>query len=162
MTTSPFAAVGGTRGKAGVAFAADLLVAFVLGGKYLHGGFDDSTTKTEDQVKSGLLLDVVVTQSSSILQLLSSEDETLLVGGDASRFVNLGYKYVSTGSPFLILDFGLDVVDRIRGLYLEGDRLAREGLDENLHVFDGKGGGCVSAEFQFLTTIQSPASFRDK
>ena len=36
-------------------------------------------------------------------------------------------------SPFLILDLGLDIVDGVRGLNLEGDGLAREGLYENLH-----------------------------
>lgn len=48
-------------------------------------------------MKSGLLLDVVIAQSTAILELLASEDETLLVGGDA----------------FLVLDLGLDIVDRI-------------------------------------------------
>ena len=36
-------------------------------------------------------------------------------------------------SPLLVLDLGLDIVDGVRGLNLEGDGLAREGLDENLH-----------------------------
>lgn len=36
--------------------------------------------------------------------------------------------------PFLVLDFCLDVVDGVGGLHLEGDRLPREGLDEDLHV----------------------------
>ena len=31
------------------------------------------------------------------------------------------------------LDLGLDVLDGVRGLHLEGDGLAREGLDEDLH-----------------------------
>jgi hypothetical protein len=46
--------------------------------------------------------------------LLSSEDQTLLVRGDS----------------LLVLDLGLDIVDRIGGLDLEGDSLARKGLDE--------------------------------
>ena len=36
-------------------------------------------------------------------------------------------------SPLLVLDLGLDIVDGVRGLNLEGDGLAREGLYENLH-----------------------------
>jgi hypothetical protein len=36
-------------------------------------------------------------------------------------------------APLLVLDLGLDVVDGVRRLHLEGDRLAREGLDEDLH-----------------------------
>jgi len=36
--------------------------------------------------------------------------------------------------PFLVLDFGLDVVNGVGRLHLEGDRLARQGLDEDLHL----------------------------
>jgi len=49
--------------------------------------------------------------------LLASEDEPLLVRGDA----------------LLVLDLGLDVVDRVGRLDLERDRLAGERLDEDLH-----------------------------
>jgi hypothetical protein len=35
---------------------------------------------------------------------------------------------------FLILDLGLDVVNGIRGLHLQGDGLASEGLDKDLHT----------------------------
>jgi hypothetical protein len=38
-------------------------------------------------------------------------------------------------SPFLILDLGLDVVDGVRGLHLEGDGLPRESLYEDLHLW---------------------------
>ena len=65
-----------------------------------------------------LLLDVVVRESAAVLKLLASEDEALLIGRDA----------------FLVLDLGLDVVDGVRRLDLEGDRLAGEGLDEDLHT----------------------------
>ena len=50
----------------------------------------------------------------TILKLLSREDQALLIGWDA----------------FLVLDLGLDIVDSVRGFNLEGDGLAREGLDE--------------------------------
>lgn len=60
------------------------------------------------------LLDVVVAQSTAILKLLAGEDQSLLVRGDA----------------FLVLDLGLDVVDRVGRLDLKGDGLAREGLHE--------------------------------
>ena len=60
------------------------------------------------------LLDVVIAQGASVLQLLAGEDQALLVRRDA----------------LLVLDLGLDVVDRVAGLDLEGDGLAREGLDE--------------------------------
>ena len=42
-----------------------------------------TSPETEDKVEGGLLLDVVVGQGASVLQLLPGEDETLLVGRDA-------------------------------------------------------------------------------
>ena len=69
-------------------------------------------------MEGGLLLDVVVRKSTAVLELLASEDETLLVGRDA----------------LLVLDLGLHVVDGVGWLNLEGDGLASQSLDENLHV----------------------------
>ena len=53
---------------------------------FARQGLDEdlhSTAQTQDQVQSGLLLDVVIRQGAAILELLSSEDETLLVRGDS-------------------------------------------------------------------------------
>lgn len=36
--------------------------------------------------------------------------------------------------PLLVLDLGLDVVDGIGRLHLEGDSLSSEGLDKDLHA----------------------------
>jgi len=47
------------------------------------------TTKTKDQVQSGLLLDVVVTQRTAILQLLTSKDQSLLVRWDTLLVLDL-------------------------------------------------------------------------
>jgi len=69
-------------------------------------------------VEGRLLLNVVVAQSATILELLSGEDQSLLVRWDS----------------LLILDFGLDIVDGVRRLHLKGDGLPREGLDEDLHL----------------------------
>jgi hypothetical protein len=69
-------------------------------------------------VESRLLLDIVVAQSSSILQLLSCEDESLLIGWDS----------------FLVLDFSLDVFNSVGGFHIEGDGLSSQGLDEDLHT----------------------------
>jgi uncharacterized protein (AIM24 family) len=77
-----------------------------------------TTTETEHQVQGGLLLDVVVGKSSAILQLLTSENKTLLVRWDA----------------FLVLNLSLDVLDGVRGLYFKCDGLAGQGLDEDLHT----------------------------
>jgi hypothetical protein len=65
-------------------------------------------------IEGSHLLDVVVTQGAAILKLLSGENQTLLI-----RWNSL-----------LILDFGLDVIDSVTRLNLEGDGLARKGLDE--------------------------------
>ena len=77
-----------------------------------------ATTETEDQMESGLLLDVVIRESASVFELLSGENQPLLIRGDS----------------LLVLDLRLDVVDGVRGLDLKGDCLAREGLDKNLHT----------------------------
>ena len=76
------------------------------------------TTKTKDEVQSRLLLDVVVRKGAAVLQLFAGEDEALLVGRDA----------------LLVLDLGLDVVDGVGRLDVEGDGLAGQSLDENLCV----------------------------
>ena len=69
-------------------------------------------------MQGALLLDVVVGQRAPILKLLASEDETLLVRRD----------------PLLVLNLRLHIVDRVGRLDLQGDGLAREGLDEDLHT----------------------------
>jgi hypothetical protein len=69
-------------------------------------------------VESGLLLDVVVGESAAVFKLLAGEDQALLVWGNA----------------LLVLDLGLDVVDGVGRLNLEGDSLAGEGLHEDLHT----------------------------
>ena len=43
----------------------------------------NSSSKTKDKVEGGLLLDVVVGEGPSVLKLLASEDQPLLVWGDA-------------------------------------------------------------------------------
>merc|ERR1719482_1970259 len=55
---------------------------------------------------------------AAVLELLAREDEALLVGRDA----------------LLVLDLGLDVVDRVGGLHVERDGLAGQRLDEDLHA----------------------------
>merc|ERR1712114_56985 len=76
-----------------------------------------SSPEPQHEVKSGLLLDVVVRESSPVLQLLPSKDETLLVWGNT----------------FLVLDFSLNILDRVAGFDLQGDGLPGEGLDKDLH-----------------------------
>ena len=69
-------------------------------------------------MESGLLLDVVVRKSAAILELLSGEDETLLI----------------RGNTFLVLNLLLYSLDGVRSLNLKGDGLSGQGLDEDLHI----------------------------
>jgi hypothetical protein len=66
-----------------------------------------SSAKTKDQVECGLLLDIVIAQGTTIFQLLSSKDETLLIRRNS----------------FLVLDLGLDIIDTVRWLDVQCDRL---------------------------------------
>jgi len=61
-----------------------------------------TSPQSQDQMQGRFLLDIVVGQSPAIFQLLSREYQALLVGRNT----------------LLVLDLGLHIVDRIRGLYL--------------------------------------------
>merc|ERR1712195_74890 len=76
-----------------------------------------SSSKSEEEMEGRLLLDVVVLEGSAVFELLSGEDESLLIWGNS----------------FLILDLGLHGFDGIGLLDFEGDGLSGEGLDEDLH-----------------------------
>merc|ERR1712212_377996 len=56
-----------------------------------------TTSQAEDKMEGGLLLDVVVGQSTSILELLAREDQTLLIRGNA----------------LLVLDLSFDILDGV-------------------------------------------------
>lgn len=53
------------RGFTYVALSANHLLAVVLGGKGLERWLNDTTTETEDEMQSGLLLNVVVGESAA-------------------------------------------------------------------------------------------------
>ena len=74
-------------------------------------------SKTEHEMESGFLLDIVVGESAAVFELFSGEDESLLIRGDA----------------LLVLNFGLDIVNGVGRFDIEGDGLAREGFDKYLH-----------------------------
>merc|ERR1712168_1041997 len=78
-----------------------LLVLNLLGsGEGLLLALLATTSQAEYKMERGLLLDVVVGQSTSILELLAREDQTLLIGRNA----------------LLILNLSLDIFDAIAGL----------------------------------------------
>ena len=74
-------------------------------------------SQPQHQMEGALLLDIVVSQGSVVLQLLAGKNQPLLVRGDA----------------LFILDLGLDVLDGVGGLHVQGDGLAVQGLDKQLH-----------------------------
>ena len=63
-------------------------------------------------------MDVVVGESSSIFELLTSEDKSLLIWWNS----------------FLVLDLCLDIFDGVCWLDIEGDGLTGKCLDEDLHT----------------------------
>ena len=62
-----------------------------------------ASAQAQHKVQCALLLDVVVGEGATILQLLARKDQALLVWRDT----------------FLVLHFGLDTLDRVIGLHLE-------------------------------------------
>merc|ERR1712213_269590 len=77
-----------------------------------------TSSQSENQMQGTFLLDIVIREGPSIFQLLSSKDQSLLIWWDS----------------FLVLDLGLDILNRIRRLDLQGDGLASESLDKDLHT----------------------------
>jgi hypothetical protein len=65
-------------------------------GKILHTDIHTSS-ESEDQVDGRFFLNIIVTKSSTVLKLLSGEDESLLIGGNT----------------FLVLDLCLDILDGV-------------------------------------------------
>ena len=78
----------------------------------------EATTQAEHQVEGGLLLNVVVRESATVLELISSENQALLIGRDALLVLDLGLhisKLLSFGSKIhleclLLVDHLLNVV----------------------------------------------------
>merc|ERR1712167_413982 len=77
-----------------------------------------ATTEAEHEMKGRLFLDVIVLEGAAILELLPSEDESLLVRWD----------------PLLVLDLSLDSLNGVGALDIECDSLASQCLDEDLHA----------------------------
>jgi len=95
---------------------------FDVEGNSLSGeGFDENlhgtTSKSEDKMKGRLFLNIVVRKCSTIFQLLSSEDQSLLLGRNS----------------FFVLDFSLDIGDGVIRLDVQSNGLSRKGFDKDLH-----------------------------
>jgi len=69
-------------------------------------------------MKSGFLLNVIIAQTSSVLKLFTSEDESLLIGRNT----------------FFVLYLGLYLLNVIRRFNIKGNGLPGQGLHEDLHA----------------------------
>jgi hypothetical protein len=76
-----------------------------------------TTSKTKSKIDCSLLLDIVVRESTSILELLSCKNEILFVRGDTC----------------FCIDFCFDALNGISGLGIDRDSLARQSLDKKLN-----------------------------
>ena len=97
MSALALAAVGGLGWEASIALAANVLLALVdtseSSKRWLNLDLTDTAaTESEHQVEGGLLLNVVVGESAAILELLASEDQSLLIGGNTLFVLDLGPK----------------------------------------------------------------------
>jgi hypothetical protein len=118
--------VGGgvaVSGEAGVTGKTGVLVQYCQEGRgqlvmWVRKGKIQTYNILLTQVESALFLDIIIRKRATILQLLPSEDQALLVRRDT----------------FLILNLHFDIVDRMGGLDLKRDRFPRQGLHEDLHT----------------------------
>ena len=123
MATLSLSAVNSLWWETSIALSADHFFAFELSGEGSESwlNFDGTHTtasESEHQMEGRFLLDVVIGKSSSILKLLTGEDESLLIWWDT----------------LLVLNFGFDVLDRVGWLDVESNSLTRQGLDKYLHL----------------------------
>lgn len=110
--------VGSSWWKSSVTLTADSLLAIELLSQKSKGRIVNSPTKTKNKVKGGFLLDVVVGEGTSVLELLSCEDQALLIRWDS----------------LLILNLSLNIIDGVGRLNIKGDGLPGEGLNKDLHL----------------------------
>ena len=98
-------AVVSTQRKTCVALTAHHLIAVVLLGQSSQGGLDHSSSHLEEHFNGGGFADSAGADGLGIVQLLSSENKTLVV------VINV----------LLLLDHLLDVLHGLRGLNLKRD-----------------------------------------
>ena len=67
--------------------ATNHFIAVVFSGERSEGRVNDATSQTEDKVERALFLDIIVTQSSPVLELLASEDKPLLIRRNAYSII---------------------------------------------------------------------------
>merc|ERR1712172_98235 len=96
-----------------------------------------TSSQSEYKMEGRLFLDVVVGQSSSIFQLFSSKDQSLLIWRDT----------------FLVLDLCLDILDSITRLHLQSDGLTSQSLDKDLHTSSQSHVLCTQSTWEYGFTL---------
>ena len=97
MTTLSLSAVDGLDWESGITLSANHLFALEFSSESskiwldLHGSHTTSS-ESQNQMEGGLLLDVVIREGSSVFELLTSEDESLLIWRNTFFILNLGPK----------------------------------------------------------------------
>lgn len=89
MTTLLLSAMFSSCRQTSVAITANFLVSVVFTGQSLESWFNDTTSKSQDQVKGRFLLNVVVRKGLAFFQLLASKNKSLLIGRDTFLILNL-------------------------------------------------------------------------
>ena len=77
-----------------------------------------ATSKSQNKMECRFFLNVIVRESSTIFQLLTGKDKSLLIWWDS----------------FFVLDFGLYILDRVWWFYIKSDCLSCQCFDKNLHA----------------------------
>jgi hypothetical protein len=96
------------------------------------------------QVQSGSFLNVVVIQTQQASQTTSVEHESLLKGGNS----------------FLVLDFFLHTIDRVRGFNIEFYCFSSKSFHENLHIICQSPNQVHNGSFLNVVVIKSISAFQ--
>merc|ERR1719317_89563 len=95
-------------------------------------------------MECALFLDIIVRQSATIFQLFTGKDQPLLIWRNS----------------LLVLDLGLDVLNGVGWLNLQGDSLACQGLDKDLHASPESENKMECALFLDIIVRQSATIFQ--
>ena len=100
VTALSLSAVHSLGGETDVTLSAYHFIGLVLSGEGSECRFDlegshTTSSQSEDEMEGGLLLNVVVGQSSAVFELLSGKDESLLIGGNTFFILDLSPVQIS-------------------------------------------------------------------
>ena len=84
-------------------------------------------------MESRFLLDVIIGKGSSIFQLLSSKDQSLLVWRNTFFILNFGPKRENMVRLDVFYEILLDIINGVALFNIQSNRLSCKSLDEYLH-----------------------------